>query len=268
MFITVGESNYWYEVKGQGEPVVLLHGFTGSTATWSSLVTTLVSDFQVITIDLPGHGKTKVDTAKTMLDCCADIKSIIDQLGLEKIHLLGYSMGGRTALSFAMFYPERLYSLILESASPGLAKEAERAERKKNDNKLAERLKKDGLESFVDFWENIPLFKSQKQLAKSVQQTLREERLSQASEGLAMSLVNMGSGAQPSWWDKLDTLKIPILLVVGEWDAKFIKLNKSMQGLLSNGNLVVVEEAGHAIHVEQFDFFGKIVSEFILDKQK
>lgn len=266
MFITVGESGYWCEVAGQGKPVVLLHGFTGSTATWSKLVSIVAVTHQVITIDLPGHGKTKVASPKTMLDCCADIKAIFEQLGIKKAHLLGYSMGGRTALSFAMTYPEMVNSLILESASPGLAQETDREDRIKKDRKLAERIITGGVASFVDYWESIPLFKSQKKLPKAVQQTIRAERISQQDEGLAMSLTYMGSGAQPSWWDKLYMLTIPVLLVVGELDLKFVKLNKAMHCLLPRSNLKVVEEAGHAIHVEQFNFFGKIVNEFILDK--
>lgn len=266
MYITVGESNYWCEVSGQGKPVVLLHGFTGSTATWSTLVPTLADRFQVITFDLPGHGKTKVDTAKTMLECCSDMKAILEQLGLRKIHLLGYSMGGRTALSFAMTYPDMVESLILESASPGLADEADRKERINSDHKLAGRITRDGVESFVDFWESLPLFESQKNLPDSMQQVIREERLAQREEGLATSLRFMGSGVQPSWWDKLETLAIPVLLVVGEWDLKFIKLNKDMDYLLPQSNLVTVQKTGHAIHVEESNFFGKLVSEFFLDK--
>lgn len=68
MFITVNESDYWCEVNGQGDAILLLHGFTGSSATWTKLVSTLETTFQVIAIDLPGHGKTKVSTPKTMLD--------------------------------------------------------------------------------------------------------------------------------------------------------------------------------------------------------
>lgn len=266
MFVIVDESKYWCEVSGQGVPVILLHGFTGSMATWSPIVPTLADHFQVITIDLPGHGKTIVSAGKTMLDCCADLKSIFEQLGLGKIHLLGYSMGGRTALSFAMTYPDLVQSLILESASPGLAQEKDRADRIKNDEKLAGRITTGGVESFVDFWEDLPLFESQKNLPKALKQSIREERLSQRADGLAMSLTYMGSGSQPSWWDKLGTLNVPVLLVVGEWDSKFIKLNKAMQNLLPQSVFVTVQETGHAIHVEQSNFFGKIVSESILDK--
>ncbi|MFZ3576810.1 2-succinyl-6-hydroxy-2,4-cyclohexadiene-1-carboxylate synthase [Virgibacillus sp. DJP39] len=267
MFVTVDESDYWCEVSGHGEPIMLLHGFTGSTSTWMSLASTLEKSFQVIRIDLPGHGRTKVSTPKTMTDCTRDIREILKQLGHEKIHLLGYSMGGRTALSFALSYPDCVQSLILESSSPGLEKAEERKARIKKDQQIADRINSNGIEAFVDFWQNIPLFDSQKQLPQTTQKSIREERLSQTKEGLITSLTYMGNGAQPSWWGKLHLLKLPVLLIVGEWDSKFIKINKSMKNLLPNSKLMIAEKAGHAIHVEQTDFFGKIVNEFILHKQ-
>src|SRR5699024_1507643 len=92
------------------------------------------------------------------LPICDDLKEIFTQLGLTSINLLGYSMGGRTALSFAMFYPEMIQSLILESSSPGLKNATDRVKRMKHDEKLASRIERKGVEAFVDFWEDIPLF--------------------------------------------------------------------------------------------------------------
>ncbi|ASK62892.1 2-succinyl-6-hydroxy-2,4-cyclohexadiene-1-carboxylate synthase [Virgibacillus phasianinus] len=262
MYCTINESAYWYEISGQGDKVMLLHGFTGSSATWSKLVSLLEHNYQVITIDLPGHGKTKVDQPKSMDDCCSDIKTLLQVLAINMVHMLGYSMGGRTALSFAIAYPDMVQSLVLESASAGLESKKERTERKRNDLTLAQKIMVEGIESFVNNWENIPLFDSQKQLPEAVRKSIREERLSQHKEGLAMSLAHMGNGVQPSYWQCLSTLQIPVLLIAGEWDLKFIKLNKAMRDLFPEGNLIIVEKAGHAIHMEQSDFFGKIVSEF------
>src|SRR5690625_6877126 len=81
-----------------------------------------------------------------------------DTLKITKIHLLGYSMGGRTSLSFANYYPEKINSLILESASPGIADPFERQRRKEADKALAEKILIEGVEAFVDYWEDLPLF--------------------------------------------------------------------------------------------------------------
>ncbi|OZU88541.1 2-succinyl-6-hydroxy-2,4-cyclohexadiene-1-carboxylate synthase [Virgibacillus indicus] len=263
MYYTVNGARYWYEIHGKGYPLIMLHGFTGSSATWSNFIKNWQEGLQIITVDLPGHGKTRTRYPKTMEECCEDLKDLFDYLGLDEFHLLGYSMGGRTALSFAMIYPKMISSLILESASPGLATEEERKKRTLKDEALAKKLEEEGIEAFVDFWENIPLFQSQKNLPKEVQQEIRHERLSQKVRGLAQSLRYMGTGSQPSWWDRLDQFEKPILLFAGEYDDKFISINKliegHLQGDLQDGGLIVCENSGHAIHVEQPEFFGRMV---------
>src|SRR5690625_2042471 len=184
MKLTINGTTYHYEVYGEGAPLVLLHGFTGSRATWSPFIEKFQGFVQLILIDLPGHGETEIKQPFSMKQCCDDLKEMFTQLQLTSIHLLGYSMGGRIALSFAMYYPEIIRSLLLESASPGLEIKDERAERIKRDEKLANRIESEGLEAFVDFWQEIPLFHSQKRLPIEKQQAIRKERLTQTEEGL------------------------------------------------------------------------------------
>ena len=93
-------------------------------------------------------------------------------------HLLGYSMGGRLALYFALAYPERTRTLTLVSASPGIASLTERAERRRRDNALADRIEQDGIAAFVDYWQSLPMWKSQRRnLSLEQRQHLREQRL-------------------------------------------------------------------------------------------
>ncbi|WP_042143028.1 2-succinyl-6-hydroxy-2,4-cyclohexadiene-1-carboxylate synthase [Paucisalibacillus sp. EB02] len=264
----IRDASYWYEIHGEGEVIVLLHGFTGRTKSWSSFIEEYKAKFKIFVIDLPGHGKTRTPTPILMEQSCQDIHEVLKQNGIEKFHLVGYSLGGRTALSYAMNFQEQLTSLILESASPGLESEKERVARIDNDEKLARKIEHGGVELFIDFWENIPLFESQKKLPTEVREAIRNERLSQTKEGLALSLRCMGTGSQPSWWNDLQKVHIPVLLMVGELDQKFLGINKRMEKSLVNSELKVVHETGHAIHVEQPEFFGKLVEEFILANRK
>jgi 2-succinyl-6-hydroxy-2,4-cyclohexadiene-1-carboxylate synthase len=268
MFITINHNRYWIEQAGRGAPLLLLHGFTGSSQTWQSLMKVWSHQFHVISIDLPGHGKTVMNEPFSMESFCLDLTKILATLKLKKVHLLGYSMGGRTALSFTILYPEYVQSLILESASPGLKTEDERQLRIQQDKKLINMLKQKGIEAFVQHWENIPLFASQKKLTKEVQNQLRQKRLQQKTTGLIQSLTFMGTGIQPSWWDKLKEITIPTLLMAGEIDQKFININKEMYKLMPNATLEVVPKAGHTIHVEVPEKFVKIVSDFIIKSSK
>ncbi|WP_164216470.1 2-succinyl-6-hydroxy-2,4-cyclohexadiene-1-carboxylate synthase [Virgibacillus sp. YIM 98842] len=264
MYYSIGENTYWYEIYGTGEPLVLLHGFTGSSKTWANFIKDWQSDLQIITVDLPGHGKTDAPDITFMEEACRDLHQLFSHLNLPSFHLLGYSMGGRTALSYTMIYPEKVSSLILESASPGLAAEKEREERRARDEKLAQRVEGEGVERFVDFWEKIPLFNTQHHLAAEKKAAIRAERLAQQKAGLASSLRFMGTGSQPSWWDRLTEITMPTLLLAGVLDVKFTGINKRMHERLPNSQLKIIEEAGHAIHVEQPVIFGKMVREFIL----
>src|SRR5699024_3377476 len=106
-----------------------------------------------------------------------ELKILLEELQVSKCHLLGYSMGGRVALSFAQRHPEMVSCLILESASPGLKTESERIERKEKDAKLADNILQNGLESFVDEWESLQMFSTQKMLPDDAKATIRKERL-------------------------------------------------------------------------------------------
>lgn len=263
MYQTINDTAYWYELKGDGVPVVYLHGFTGTGGTWDEMTRQLPENFLSLTIDLPGHGRTDSGAPKDMEGFSRDLARLLDYYQWQKVHLIGYSMGGRTALSFAIAYPDRVKSLTLESASPGLSDESEREDRRRKDEHLASRIENGGVKAFVDFWENIPLFQSQKKLPGNVREKIHTERLSHSRAGLAQSLRYMGTGSQPSWWDALQSLEVPVLLLAGESDEKFTAINQSMKKLIPTAELAVVKDAGHAIHVELPDIFGKIVSEFL-----
>jgi 2-succinyl-6-hydroxy-2,4-cyclohexadiene-1-carboxylate synthase len=141
-------------------------------------------------------------------------------------------------------------SLILESASPGLATEAERDERQVRDNDLADRIERDGIAAFVDYWEALPLFASQQRLPDDVRARLRSQRLNNRPAGLANSLRGMGTGVQPSMCDRLPGLAMTTLLLAGEFDSKFVGLAQQMYDLIPEARLQIVPNTGHTIHLE------------------
>lgn len=248
--------------------IVMLHGFSGSVDTWSEVTQSLKGKFHIVRIDLIGHGKTSApeDVKRyRMAQQIAHLEKIFEQLNLEAFTLVGYSMGGRIALSYAIEYPERVSSLILESASPGLATEEERVQRQLSDKKLAERIVRDGLESFVNFWEEIPLFDSQKDLPLARRQKVRNERLNQQEIGLANSLLGIGTGSQPSYWREIEKMALPVLLITGEYDEKFIKISREMKRFFPNVQELIVNHVGHAIHVEKPVLFATMIEKHILE---
>lgn len=257
---------YHVEVmSNDGEPLVLLHGFTGSSFNWNEVINEF-PDYKLIVIDIIGHGQSAspVDPLRYQIEeVVRDLVLILNEMNIEKVNLLGYSMGGRLALSFAMIHPNQVIKLILESSSPGLEDLNERVKRKEADEKLAAEINSLGLVQFVDKWESLPLFKTQNQLSANQQNLLRRQRLLNNPLGLANSLIGMGTGAQPSWWDKLHSLNIPVLLLCGELDKKFCTIAVRMHKQLTKSVRKEINGAGHAIHVEQPRIFGKIVNDFL-----
>jgi 2-succinyl-6-hydroxy-2,4-cyclohexadiene-1-carboxylate synthase len=189
-------------------------------------------------------------------------------MGIDQVDLLGYSMGGRLALTFALLYPGRVRKLILESTSPGLATEDEKQHRRMKDAELANFIKEQGIIAFVDYWEEIPLFSTMKRLPRETQEKIRKQRLKNSPIGLANSLLGMGTGSQPSWWSKLAELTCEVLLITGSEDHKFCATAKRMMKELKNSSWVVIEGSGHAIHVEEPEKFGTIVSDFLSNVNK
>jgi 2-succinyl-6-hydroxy-2,4-cyclohexadiene-1-carboxylate synthase len=263
--INLNGVSYSYRVEGSGQTVLLLHGFTGCKENWTNLVSSLSTSFKVITLDLVGHGNTdspeEVDQYE-IENVCKDIADLLHKLAINRVYLLGYSMGGRVALAFTILYPELVHSLILESSSPGLESAEERKKRREADEFLALEIEQMGVPTFVEKWESIPLFETQKKLPLETREAIRTQRLQNNPTGLANSLRGMGTGKQPSYWDKLSTIKIPVLFICGEWDEKFCGIAEKMKKMTQKSSIYKVFNAGHAIHVEQQDFFGKIVMEF------
>ncbi len=198
-----------------------------------------------------------------MAHCTADLAALLDALDVERAAVLGYSMGGRVALQFALAAPERIAALVLESASPGIEDAGERAARVAADRTLADDIERDGLEAFVDRWEALPMWATQAALPDAVRQRLRAQRLRNSTSGLANSLRGMGAGAQEAVLGRLGELSMPVLLIAGEHDAKYRQLARDMRERIPDAQINIVEGAGHAVHLERPGAFAPLVKEFL-----
>ncbi|MGX7327731.1 2-succinyl-6-hydroxy-2,4-cyclohexadiene-1-carboxylate synthase [Enterococcus bulliens] len=248
-------NNYHYEwLNGfdkTRETLVCLHGFTGTLQTFAFLRNE--TSYNLLGIDLMGHGKTHSSNPDDydMIQVVNDLSALKTKLVPDqKVAVVGYSMGARVALAWAITYPDMLSKLILESGSPGLKTDLERETRRIHDATLAERLRKKSLVEFVDFWQALPLFATQKSLPQDVQNTIRQERLAQDPNELANSLVYMGTGSQPEYWSHLETLSVPTLYLAGKQDPKFCEIGRKMCEQAPKMTYQEID-AGHCIHLER-----------------
>ena len=256
------------ETSNRAQTLVLLHGFTGSAASWGQHLDTLAEyGLHIIAIDLPGHGRSDVPEDPARYSIERHQNDILAVLQAMEVHegqaiLLGYSMGGRIALytAFSGFFR----ALILESASSGIENIEEREERRRSDEALATSIEHEGVPAFVERWERLPLFASQQTLPSDIKEALHAQRLQNKATGLALSLRGAGTGVQPSLYAQLPTLHIPVLLIAGELDIKFTKIAQRMAQLLPQAQLHIVPTAGHTVHLEQPQVFTTLVKDFCL----
>ena len=256
---------YHVEMQGCGPTVLFLHGFTGSGETWAPHVESLGA-FTTLRIDFLGHGRSDApgDARRYGMEACiGDILSLLDCLRIQRFAVAGYSMGGRVAMRVALQAPERVWALILESASPGIAEAAERQVRAGQDSVLAQRIRNEGVTAFVDHWQSIPLFSTQSRLPEPTRQGLRTQRLQHTAEGLANSLQGLGAGMQEPVLHALPNLQLPVLLLAGELDTKYCGLANEMAVALPRSRMRVVAGAGHAVHLEQPAAFDEALAAFL-----
>lgn len=258
--------HYYLTGKINKPVILLLHGFMGSSNDFVDFLPQLCEYFCCLTVDLPGHGKTIVtgsDKYYDMENTAIALIHLLDEFKIDKCYLFGYSMGGRLALYMAIYFPTRFEKLILESASPGLKTEVERSLRRKSDLRLADKLENSNFQEFLSNWYNQGLFKSLRQ--NNNFEKVIERRLENNPLELAKSLRNMGTGNQPSLWDKLSNYQIPTLLMVGEFDDKFKAINTEMTKLSPVANLKIIPESGHNIHWENTQKWIETLINFLLE---
>jgi 2-succinyl-6-hydroxy-2,4-cyclohexadiene-1-carboxylate synthase len=245
-------------------PAVVLHGFTGSGATMDGVVQALrTGGRQVSAPDLVGHGPPPAPTSAAAYTMDACVESIADRLD-GPTHVVGYSMGGRVALTLAVAHAHRVATLALIGASPGLAGEAARAERRAADEALATSIESDGIETFVDRWESLPLFATRAaRLDAGARAAIRGARLAHDPAGLAASLRGMGAGSMRALHDDLGRLAMPVLLIAGADDVKYCQIAADTAACLPDARVVVVPGAGHAAHLERPDVVHAELARFV-----
>lgn len=253
-----------YDTWGDGPPVMVLHGFTGSAGAMIDL-TRRLSGFRIIAVDLIGHGRSPCPDNPdhyTMEAMVEQVLAAAETAGHSSLHLVGYSMGGRVALSAACQAPRRLRSLTLIGASPGISCPGERRRRADQDEARAKRIEAD-LAGFVDEWMASDLFVGQQALGAEHLAAARSQRLSCDPAGLARSLRIGGTAAMPPLHDLLGSCEVPAHVMVGADDHKFSAMADQLGSALGNATVTKLASAGHSAHLEQADATATAIAEFI-----
>lgn len=260
------------ETSGTGEPLILVHGFTQTARSWDRIAARLRRRYRVTVVDAPGHG----GSTHLRLSLAQTAEMVAQQCGPATY--IGYSMGARLCLHIATQRPELVDRLALLGATAGFDDPVERADRKRTDEALATTIERDGIAVFLDRWLAQPMFAG----VLDADGSDRLDRLGNTASGLASSLRLCGTGAQASLWPVLAELTMPVLVMAGERDAKFIDLGRRLSATIgtaagrsrgpgrtgrpdAGAEFAIVPDAGHAAHLEQPDAFLALLTGWLAD---
>lgn len=225
--------------------VVLVPGFTQTADSWRDVRDVVREVAEVRACNVP------------LRDSFRETAGAIGEEGGRAIYV-GYSMGGRLCLQLALDHPELVAGLVLVSATAGLARAHERADRVRADEKLAREIERDGVDAFVKWWLDQPLFATVPPDAPGLAQ-----RASLPAAYLTGCLRVLGTGAMPSLWHRLGELRMPVALVTGRDDAKFDRLAGTMLERMRTDVQHVRIEGGHAVPLEHPEVLGGFIVAFV-----
>lgn len=243
------------EVSGDGPTLVLAHGFTQTGRLWGRFGDRVGAGRRVVAVDLPGHG----GSADVRADLDEGGRLLVEAAGVAPFDLVGYSLGARFALHAALGAPGAVGRLVLLSATAGIEAEGERAQRRRRDDELAERLEGgQSVGSFLAGWLANPMFATLRSASAGT-----EERERNTPVGLASSLRLAGAGVQAPLWDRLGELRMPVLVIAGATDPRYQVLGQRLAAAVGAGSFCVIPGAGHAVHLEQPELCARAVGAFL-----
>lgn len=226
------------------ETLVLLHGFSGTSRAWDGVIEHLEPErYRPVALDLPGHGSAATYPPPITFEGC--VEHVLKQAP-ECFALCGYSLGGRVSLHVALAAPERVSRLVIVSANPGIEDGGERAARRRADRKLADELERIPFEDFIERWRTQPLFADD---PPEVGDLARADQRRNSPWALAEALRGLGPGEMESLWGRLKELKMPVGVVVGARDRKFLAIGRRLAEQVSDGSLSVLD-GGHGLPLE------------------
>jgi 2-succinyl-6-hydroxy-2,4-cyclohexadiene-1-carboxylate synthase len=247
------------ELRGEGPPLVLLHGFTQTGRLWGPFGDRLAEAHTLVALDLPGHAGS--DAVRADLPEAAGLvtEAVRAAVGDEPCDILGYSLGARVALHVLITSKLPLRRAVLIGVTGGIEDAGGRERRRAADDALAERLEVSGdVDAFLDDWLRSPLFASLPDSAAD-----RTERLRNSATGLAASLRLNGTGTQAALWDDLRTIALPLLAMAGTDDTRFAGHALRVQETAPQAVASLVPGGGHAAHLAQPDHVWRVVEHWL-----
>lgn len=240
--------NIYYEVHGEGPPLLLTHGYSSTSAMWHGQVDALAKSHKLILWDMRGHGQSGYpDDPKAYSEALTvgDMAAILDAVGAGRAVIGGLSLGGYMSLAFYRAHPERARALLIIDTGPGFKKDDAREAWNARALATADRLDREGL----------AMLKS----ATSERATARHRD----AKGLALAARGMLTQRDARVMELLPDIMVPSLIVVGADDTPFLAASDYMAAKIPGAQKVVIPAAGHAVNIDQPKAFVDAVVPFL-----
>ena len=237
-----------YEVTGDGPVVLLSHGYGSTRHMWDDQHRALADRWRVISWDMRGHGQTDSpdDPARYSAGLTvADMRALLQQLGVERAVIGGLSLGGYVSLAFALAHPGMTRALVICDSGPGYRNAEARAAWNARAHERATNLEAKGLDA----------------LARRSRET--QQAVHRSAQGLAHAARGMLAQESSQVIDGLTSIRVPTLIVVGDQDQPFVAPSEYMAKKIPGARLEVIPGAGHSSNLDQPEIFNRVLREFL-----
>lgn len=261
---TINGLDIHYREKGEGFPVVLVHGFTGNSRNWALTVPVLTRRFRTISVDLRGHGHSAKPVRRedyTLEAMADDVYILLQHLGVSGCYLAGHSMGGMVSQHIVLDHPELVRALVLVDTAAeipqGLVNEERLAERER----LVKVAQEQGMEAVFEEQLQVNPLRERIESNPEFLRTWREQFLMTSREAYMYGAHGMAS--RRPLIGELHRVKVPVLVVCGENDEPFLGASRRMHEVIPGSRMEIIEGAGHSPQIETPAAFNAVITEFL-----
>jgi pimeloyl-ACP methyl ester carboxylesterase len=264
-FYDAGDAAIYYEIEGQGSPLILLHGYALNGLMWEFQKPVLSKNHTFITIDLRGFGKSSCSNCWSGAFMAEDVRGIIESLNLTDVALLGFSMGGPVAFRLALDMPGIINRLILVSSIlPSAGRPKPESEIRFQEREISALLNGD-IASWADgiSFRTGPLvekmFEKNPNIAPLWEKIIERHHRDYL---LCMLRARLGTSSNINWRSRIPKIRQNTLVIAGADDKKFIVASRYLAEKIPNSKLVIIEGAGHMVNLEKPDEFNRTILGF------
>jgi pimeloyl-ACP methyl ester carboxylesterase len=246
--ISFNGKRIFYTDSGQGKPIVFLHGFTESHKIWKHFVKALSNEFRIITIDLPGHGKSECVAEVHTMELQADVvHTILKKAGIRRCIMTGHSMGGYLTLAYARKYPKKLKGICIFHSHCF----ADSAEDRENRDRTIEVVNNDKFGFLTNFIANLFPEEVRKEFSNEINILVKDAE-KMPKEGIIAALEGMKIRSDQT--SLLANTELPVLFILGLKDSKSpISKLWEMISLPVHSESLILRDVGHMGYIESPD---------------